>query len=104
MNLNKNISVWRGDTTPPTEYHLWIKDDEEFYIYLDNQWQKLQKPKLVSQASDGLMSKEDKVKLDQQEDFNTWVINKFQSLEQITPDVNEILEQVNGNENTEGEL
>lgn len=26
-NINRNISVWRGNNTPPTDYHLWIKDD-----------------------------------------------------------------------------
>jgi hypothetical protein len=27
MSINKNISVWRGDDTPPTDYHIWIKSD-----------------------------------------------------------------------------
>lgn len=40
MNLNKNISVWRGSDTPPTEYHLWIKDGL-LYIYSDGQWKEL---------------------------------------------------------------
>lgn len=31
-NLNRNISVWRGNNTPPTEYHLWIKDDGQILI------------------------------------------------------------------------
>ena len=26
-NINRNISVWRGNETPPTDYHLWVKDD-----------------------------------------------------------------------------
>lgn len=26
-NINRNVSVWRGNNTPPTDYHLWIKDD-----------------------------------------------------------------------------
>lgn len=26
-NINRNISVWRGNDTPPTDYHLWVKDD-----------------------------------------------------------------------------
>lgn len=40
-NLNKNISVWRGDSTPPTNYHLWIKSDNLIYIYKDNKWQEI---------------------------------------------------------------
>lgn len=32
MNLNKNISIWRGDSTPPTNYHFWIKSDGNVFI------------------------------------------------------------------------
>ena len=31
-NINKNVSVWRGDNTPPTDYHLWIKSDGNVFI------------------------------------------------------------------------
>jgi hypothetical protein len=30
-----NISIWKGNTTPPTEYHLWEKDDI-LYVYSDD--------------------------------------------------------------------
>lgn len=39
--LNKNISIWRGDETPPTNYHLWIKSDNLIYIHKDNEWQEV---------------------------------------------------------------
>ena len=32
MNLNKNISIWRGDSTPPTNYHFWIKSNGNIFI------------------------------------------------------------------------
>ena len=38
MNINKNISVWRGDSTPPTDYHLWIKSDGTSFIKVDDQY------------------------------------------------------------------
>lgn len=38
LNINKNISVWRGDTTPPTEYHFWIKTDGTQLVQVDDQW------------------------------------------------------------------
>ena len=38
LNINKNISVWRGDTTPPTEYHFWIKTDGTQLVQIDDQW------------------------------------------------------------------
>ena len=38
MNINKNISVWRGNNTPPTDYHLWIKSDGTSFIKVDDQY------------------------------------------------------------------
>lgn len=40
MNLNKNVSVWRGSDTPPTEYHLWVKN-ELLYIKDENDWKSI---------------------------------------------------------------
>lgn len=40
---NKNVSVWRGDNTPPTQYHLWLKNDGKLYINIDEQWQEIDK-------------------------------------------------------------
>lgn len=37
-NTNKNVSVWRGDKTPPTEYHVWIKSDGSVLINKDGTW------------------------------------------------------------------
>lgn len=42
--LNKNISVWRGTQTPPTNYHLWEKEDGGLYVYVDEKWQHLIAP------------------------------------------------------------
>lgn len=42
--LNKNISIWRGSATPPTNYHLWEKEDGGLYVYLDEKWQHLVTP------------------------------------------------------------
>ena len=38
--MNKNISVWRGEKTPPTKYHLWQKDDT-IYVNIEDEWQPL---------------------------------------------------------------
>lgn len=37
MNINKNISVWSGSETPPTKYHLWIRNDGQ-YIFNGKDW------------------------------------------------------------------
>lgn len=62
MNINKNVSIWRGDNTPPSQYHLWLRGDK---IYHNNgiEWVE-NKVDLASILKDGLMSKEDKEKLD----------------------------------------
>lgn len=39
QKLNKNVSVWRGDKTPPTNYHVWIKPDGNIYIYNGTYWE-----------------------------------------------------------------
>lgn len=63
MNINKNVSIWRGNNTPPSQYHLWLRGDK---IYHNNgiEWVE-NKVDLASLESDGLMSKEDKTKLDE---------------------------------------
>lgn len=37
-NINKNVAVWRGSNTPPTIYHLWIKEDNSQWLYKDTGW------------------------------------------------------------------
>ena len=44
MNLNKNISVWRGNDTPPTDYHLWEKEDGSILTKIDEEWKPLVSP------------------------------------------------------------
>lgn len=39
--MNKNISVWRGDKTPPTKYHLWQKEDGTIYVNITDEWKPL---------------------------------------------------------------
>ena len=65
MDLNKNISIWRGNTTPPTSNHLWQKDGK-LYHYDGTSW-KENEVDLSTEENDGLMSKEDKAKLDSYE-------------------------------------
>ena len=62
MNINKNVSIWRGSNTPPTQYHLWQKGD--VLLHHDGlRWVENKVP-VASADQDGLMSKEDKDKLD----------------------------------------
>lgn len=51
--INKNIQVWRGNETPPTVYHLWLKEDDMLYSYKDSEWT----PISVPDTYDGLYSK-----------------------------------------------
>lgn len=38
MSLDRNISVWRGNQYPPTEYHVWIKDNGDIYININGSY------------------------------------------------------------------
>ena len=62
MNTNNNISIWRGNNTPPTKFHLWQKNNKLYHFdgidWIEN------KVETASYENDGLMSKEDKERLD----------------------------------------
>ena len=62
MEINKNIAVWRGNSAPPTQYHLWQKGDALLH-YNGTEWVLNNFP-ISTPDEDGLMSKEDKAKLD----------------------------------------
>lgn len=62
MDINKNVSIWRGNNTPPTQYHLWQKGDVLFH-HNGLEWVENKVP-MASSDQNGLMSKEDKDKLD----------------------------------------
>lgn len=38
MVNNKQVNFWRGDMTPPTIYHIWIKDNSKMLLYDGEQW------------------------------------------------------------------
>ena len=38
VGLNKNISVWRGNKTPPTDYQLWEKEDGSLHTKINKEW------------------------------------------------------------------
>ena len=49
--MNKNISVWRGEKTPPTKYHLWQKNDT-IYVNIEDEWQPLASVKSIQQLEE----------------------------------------------------
>lgn len=38
MINNKQVNFWRGDKTPPTIYHVWIKDNSKMLLYDGKNW------------------------------------------------------------------
>ena len=38
MVNNKQVNFWRGDMTPPTIYHIWIKDNSKMLLFDGTQW------------------------------------------------------------------
>lgn len=63
MNLNKNISVWRGNSAPPTDYHLWEKEDGSILTKIDGEWKQSTSP-------------EDKEALDKIKDIKSEALGK----------------------------
>ena len=37
MIQNKQVSIWRGSSEPPTLYHLWLRNETELLRYDDQQ-------------------------------------------------------------------
>lgn len=37
MIKNKQVSIWRGPDTPPTLYHIWLKDETQLLRYDEDQ-------------------------------------------------------------------
>ena len=66
MNINKNISIWRGDSTPPTNYHFWIKSNGQQFTFNGERWVNyVEDIPTASLESKGLMSSQDKVNLEE---------------------------------------
>ena len=36
--MNKNVSVWRGSTSPPTHHHIWVVDEKTMKLYKEGNW------------------------------------------------------------------
>lgn len=49
--MNKNISVWRGEKTPPTKYHLWQNNDT-IYVNIEDEWQPLASVESIQQLEE----------------------------------------------------
>lgn len=47
QQINKNISVWRGNNTPPTDYHLWEKEDGSLCTKINEEWKELGSPSIT---------------------------------------------------------
>lgn len=40
MIRNKQVNIWRGPDTPPTQYHIWFKDEQSLLRFDEtvNDW------------------------------------------------------------------
>lgn len=38
MINNKQVNLWRGTDTPPTIYHIWVKDEAQLLLYNGSAW------------------------------------------------------------------
>ncbi len=70
FNINKNISVWRGDSTPPTDYHVWIKSDGTLLIKVRDSYNILCNPNVGDIINVSSIKEDYEVTL---EDALTWL-------------------------------
>lgn len=80
MNLNKNISVWRGNSTPPTDYHLWEKEDGNLLTKIENNWLSLTSPndKLTLDRIEKIADKLNKLQIKEVTASNTNILKSYQ--------------------------
>ena len=38
MINNRQVNIWRGDSEPPTIYHIWIESDLALKLYNGEEW------------------------------------------------------------------
>lgn len=38
MITNKQVNIWRGDSAPPTIYHVWIENDLVLKLHNGTEW------------------------------------------------------------------
>ena len=36
MINNKQVNLWRGDSTPPTIYHIWVNNNNQILLYSED--------------------------------------------------------------------
>lgn len=80
MNLNKNISVWRGNSTPPTDYHLWEKEDGNLLTKIENNWLPLTSPndKLTLDRIEKIADKLNKLQIKEVTASNANILKSYQ--------------------------
>lgn len=87
----KNVSVWRGNSAPPTNHHVWIKDSSHILIYNTDHWENvtsqlaLENRELLNLLKDNTYTKEevdekiDKIHISNK--FNLTTPGNFEELE-----------------------
>lgn len=64
MVNNKQVNFWRGDQTPPTIYHIWIKDNSKMLLYNGLKWVVFLDSKEVIDAIEQFQEQLDKMQQD----------------------------------------
>jgi hypothetical protein len=84
QTLNRNCSVWRGDNTPPSTYHIWIKPEGAIYLYIDDNWVNYKDIlPIVNYNQNGFMISSDKIKIDNLEKKILELETKINELEEV---------------------
>ena len=38
MGLERQVNIWRGNSTPPTIYHIWVYDNSKLLLFDGTEW------------------------------------------------------------------
>jgi hypothetical protein len=96
MVNNKQVNFWRGDMTPPTIYHIWIKDNSKMLLYDGSKWVVFLDNKEIIEAIDKFQEALDDMQR-QINEFGNKTVNKKPIKDNPVLDGTDLLIAANGN-------
>jgi hypothetical protein len=96
MVNNKQVNFWRGDMTPPTIYHIWIKDNSKMLLYDGSKWVVFLDNKEIIEAIDKFQEALDDMQR-QINEFGNKTVNKKPIKDNPVLDGTDLLIATNGN-------
>ena len=96
--MNKNVYLWRGDNTPPTNYHIWIKSDNSINICNNDNWETVMYPELSKDLKDyvneqiQILKDGADIDFDTLKEINDWIKEHEQDYVTVIPEITSRIE------------